>query len=273
MSNEDNPDTEGTVDWKSAEAFTRGTPQDETPEDGEPAEFTPKQFKYSGRTITANSADEAAAIDALIRESRGANGRLGQENADLKERLARVEGRLEAAPVRDESTDLAPPPIQLARDDPEAWYAAHLRSEAARLEKTKLEIENGVREQLTARDSADRQERASKSWGDAFYATNKHLDTPARRTLVQDAYRRHADEITAYGNDVSGAHQYLADIAEAAIAEVGVLSSKSTTRPPHLESSTRRVTRPQTETQREVVTGSTWIAKERARMRGESPNK
>lgn len=107
MSNEDNPDTEGTVDWKSAEAFTRGTPQDETPEDGEPAEFTPKQFKYSGRTITANSADEAAAIDALIRESRGANGRLGQENADLKERLARVEGRLEAAPVRDESTDLA----------------------------------------------------------------------------------------------------------------------------------------------------------------------
>lgn len=264
---------EGSVDWEGAADFMRGKPQgdvSQTDADGEPAAFTPKQIKYAGRTLTANTADEAAAIEGLIRESRGANGRLGQENAELRERLARVEGRLSAPDKKEAEPELKPPSMQLARENPEAWYAEHLRYEAVRLQQLKLDIENNVRAELSAREIADRQEQGYKSWGESFYARNKHLDTPARRALVQDAYRRNADEINAFGNDVAGAHERLAEIAESAIAEVGVLDSKPTTRPPQLESSTRRVVRPNVEPKREVVTGSNWLAKERARMRGES---
>lgn len=265
---------EGSVDWEGAAGFMNGKPQSDVSQpgaDGEPAEFTPKQFKYSGRTLTAKDADEAAAIEELIRQSRGANGRLGQENAELRERLARVEGRLSAAPEHKEpEVELTPPSMQLARENPEAWYAEHLRYEAAMLQKQRLDIESSVRAEMAARDIADRQEQSHKAWGAAFYAGNKHLDTPSRRALVLSAYQSNAEEINSFGNDVAGAHARLAELAESAIAEVGVLDSKTTTRPPQLESSTRRVSQPQKVQQKEVVTGSSWIAKERARMRGES---
>lgn len=264
---------EGSVDWEGAANFMSGKAQGDVPPtdaDGEPAAFTPKQFKYSGRTVTANTADEAAAIEAMIRESRGANGRLGQENAELRERLARVEGRLSAPVTQEPEQKLTPPSMQLARTDPDAWYAEHLRYEAAMLQQQRLDIESSVRAEMAARDIADRQEQGHKAWGAAFYATNKHLDTPSRRSLVLSAYQQNAEEINSFGNDVAGAHARLAELAEVAIAEVGVLDSKTTTRPPQLESSTRRVTQPQKVQQKEVVTGSSWIAKERARMRGES---
>jgi hypothetical protein len=261
----------GTVDWEGAQLPSSvATPPAEG--EGTPIPFEPRSFKYGSRSLTAHSVEEAEAIEELIRENRREGGRWGAENAALKERLARLEGTVEASRSTTPTgmPDIKPPSIELARTDPERWYADDLAYRAAMAAQLKMEIEDGVRQQLTAKEQQAAQEAASKSWGDAFYARHSHLDNPHRRTIVQSVYRQHMEEIAGFGADIAGAHDRLAELTEAAITEIAGTGGrgKSTTRPPRLEGPSSRPVSRMVEPERPAMTGADWIAQERKRMRG-----
>lgn len=271
MELEKQPTPEGSVDWDAANPLN--TPDvTEHSEDGTEFAFAPRQFKYRGKTLTAQSPEEATAIEELIVENRRQSGRLGDENHQLKERLARLEGRLDAPTSVPVVPDILPPTIDLARTDPERWQADLLAYNAAMAARLKDEIESDVRAELTRKDQQAAEEAAVRSWGDGFYAAHDHLDNPHRRTIVQAVYREHAKEIASFGDDTGAAYDRLAELADDAIAVIAGSGrpSRHTTRPPRLEGpSARSVTR-QPDPERPALTGNSWLAKERARMRGET---
>lgn len=271
----DAPD--GAVDWEAANPLNRAAALTADGDDaGEAAAYEPRSFTYDGRTITAHSPAEAAALEQMIHENKSHRGRQRDVDAALRERLANVEGQLSATKAREPESLPEPefPSIDLARQDPERWRADIIAYNAARELKIRHEIEQSVRTELSSAQEKAASEAAVRAWGEGFYTRHAHLDSPKRRLIVQGVYRENAKAIAEFGDDVEGAYERLAELSDAAIAEVaGAPTDRSrgdtTTRPPRLEGPSRASVKTP-ETTREHFTGAKWLGKERARMRGDA---
>lgn len=271
---------EGSVNWDAFKAFTSkkvdavegapDAPAGETPTETQEPQFVEVSLK--GRKIKM-AAEDAAALEDFRREVRERDGRLGGENAQLKERLARVEGMVET--IRREpakpAADLQPPPASLAHENFEEWARQNDRYHAAKRAVERAELEA----QYEADKARERQEQIEeaqqKAWAEKFYADYPHLNKPSIRALVSNVATSNLRDVMSH-EGTKAQHERLAELAEAALVEIkGVGKETPTPKPPRLEGgSTPAPARKSAAegTRREPVTAASWVAKKRAAMRG-----
>ncbi len=284
-----------TVDWESATAFLTGSEpvendeeQDTNQETAEDDTETPEneedepelvEFSYKGRKLRVTPED-AEALEDLRRQARGANGRLGSENANLRERLARLEGQIASRGNERPAVDDGPkkPDPELALTNFPEWqrqYDAYEEAQRVRIVKVIQEEINTGRSK--AQEEAEKAARGRR-WADTFYSEYPHLRSKARMATVAQVYAENREELDGYGDDFDTAFPRLAELAEERIAEIAGGSStrrgkaNKNQRPPTPASSrpaTPRGTREEVELDRPRG-GAAWQRKERARLRGES---
>jgi hypothetical protein len=262
----------------AVEAYmTRGALDDEAGdgEDAAPEAAQPREFKYRGKTVKVDP-ETYGLLEELKNEARGANGRLGSELARLREQQARLEGMVAArAPQTSDEPDLAPPDPMLATRDITAYQRELLAYHDAAMSRKLAQIEQKyVRSVDEAKAQLVAQQR-EKEWADGFYSQYDHLDDPAIKPVVAQVYTEHRAEIDALGDDITAAHERLAELADARLLRVSETTSgrgktltPKTNRPPRVESSagsTPRGTR--ADAPREFSTAS-WAAKQRQLMTG-----
>jgi hypothetical protein len=243
-------DETGSVEWDAAnELFTQAgesAPAEETeatPETApdESATTTPqlKEFRYKGRVLQV-AAEDYDVLEDLRRQARGENGKLGSENANLKERLARLEGILEASvtPGAGAKKDEGPrmPPPELALEDFPAWqrqqeeyleWKLEQKAQAARQEY-ETRMTEGARQQAEA---AEAQQNAH-----LFYQENSHLDHAAFKRVVAQVWVEHKAELGSLAEEDQRTR--LAELADTRIAEIRSTGGRSAKpRLPSLEGS------------------------------------
>lgn len=276
-------DAKEKAEWdKAAEHMLGGAPDPNAEEAGKDEDEV-REFKYRGKTVRVD-ATTYDLLEGLKREARGANGRLGSELARTRERLARMEATLAARDdrtPRDTEPEIKMPDPMLATRDIAAWqaqYDAYRDAKESRriaaLERKHLEFVSNAEEQA--------QQRAKeKAWSDRFYSTYDHLDDPAIKPIVAQAYVEYKPEIDAFGDDVEGAHERLAELTDERLTRLkraGRDADTETTtrrRPPNLESSAGPTPRAKekSEDSRRDFSAASWSARERLRMQGREPRK
>jgi hypothetical protein len=285
VTEENQSSDEGTVNWAAAEAFLTGRDAEAAdPEgDGEGADDTTQnepefvEVSVKGRKIKMAPAD-AAAFEDFRREVRERDGRLGGENAQLKERLARIEGMLEAQAKREEKPaipDVTPPDPRLAETDFAEWQRQNTIYHAAMMQKMAAELraeydkdKAAITSDLKNQSAKEREERESKQWAEQFYGTYTHLNKPNLRAIVQGVYNSNAQEINAAGSTVEQ-QKLLATKVEQAVMELTMTGKEinRNNKPPRVEGAGAPRSKEQPKPV-EVVTGASWQAKRRALMRG-----
>lgn len=268
---------EGTVDWAGAKDFFTGT---EVPamEDATPKEETTQdpqlvEVKLKGRTLKL-SAEDAAAVEAFRREGRERDGRIGGENAAMKERLARLEGRIEEqtrAP-RESRPSITRADPKLVETDFAAWQVQQETYYAAKMAEMKMELE--VKYEMDRTQEREQAQEAArvKSWADTFYSDHDYLDNPRLRGTVQTVYVNHQNDILAAGA-VKDQHTLLASLVDDELVELRKVGKTNTRQPPRLEGSSTPSTRMPKDDERKPVTAASWVAQKRAQMRGDSKMK
>ncbi len=277
----DPADAKEAAEWEKAGKYMLGGAPDA---DDEPAESEQeaREFKYRGRTLKVD-AETYDVLEGLKKEARGANGRLGSELARTRERLARMEAAIAARerPAETEPELRKPDPL-LATRDINAWqeqYDAYRDAkEERRIAKLRAEYEASVAERQTQASEASR----VKAWADRFYADYDHLDNVDIKPVVSQVYVEHKSELDAFGDDVTGAHERLAELAEERLVRLRKAgkdmepptNNDNRRRLPTFESSARGTPRSKEDNAppREVSAAS-WVARERLRMTGREPRK
>jgi hypothetical protein len=274
---------EGSVNWKAAREHMLGRAADGEDQAGEGAGSTEqefREFKYRGKTLRVD-ADTYEVLAGLNREARGANGKLGAELAQTRERLARLEGAT-ARQVEDRKPedDIKPPDPLLATKDIAAWQAqydayhtAKMAQQAARLEEKYM---GAVRE---VNDRVQTAQRDAK-WAEGFYSSYDHLDHPDIKPIVSQVYQENFDEIKNLEGDLEGQYDRLAELADARILRlrrVGTETDNDTEpkqrRRPRLESSAGPTPRGKTEDKPREFSAASWVARQRLKMNGREPKK
>jgi hypothetical protein len=208
---------------------------DETQDDDGQVEVTIK-----GRKLQTTP-EVAAAIKDWRREIRARDGRLGGENAQLRERLARLEGAVEAqqtAPTTHQMPELKPPPPELLVENPAEWqrqlttYMAGVQS----LDRQEL-VERYETDREQERESA-RLQAEGVQWAQGFYAEYPEFNKPGVRAIVSNLYTSNEDAILASGN-AEDQYDALAEMTKDTLEEsfgARDRSRKSTkNQPPNLE--------------------------------------
>lgn len=286
----DPADAKEKAEWdKAAEYMLGGKDPDAEPEqEAESHEDDVLEFKYRGKTLRVDR-EQYEVLEGLRREARGANGRLGSELARTRERLARMEATLaarEERPAREDDSDLErlkPDPI-LATRDIAAWqqqYDSYRDAkEARRIEKLEQRyIADVTRSQEQAREAS-----RTQAWADRFYSTHDHLDDPAIKPIVTQAYIENKHEIDSYGDDVEAAHERLAELADERLVRLKKAGRQIDPDPktdnrrrlPTFESSARATPRAAKEDDgesRRNFSAASWSARERLKMGGKTPPK
>lgn len=251
------------------ESATEAAPADSESEatDTEPQV---KEFRYKGRTLKV-SPEDYDVLDDLLRQARGENGRLGGENAQLRERLARLEGMLETTIVTPPKKEEGPrqPPPELALDDFPAWQQQHEAWLEWKLEQkaqaARADYENRAAEE---RKQAEKAQEAAHNAG-LFYQENTHLDHDAFKRTVAEVWVDHAKELGQLRTKEE--RDRLAQLADARIAAIRSAGGRSAKpRPPQLEGSA--VAPPKTTVTAPVsdqpYSAADFVRAARARMRG-----
>lgn len=268
---------EGTVNWdaarehmlgKAAEGDEAATGEETKPDDGA------REFRHRGKTIRVDVATHGI-LEDLRRDARGANGRLGSELAKTRERLALLEGRLSAAP---EPTDpgLQPPDPLLATRDIAAWQRQYDAYQTAKLERHQRDLEAKYERDVEFRRQKDEQDRQARVWAERFYESYDHLDDPTIKPIVGQVWVEHKSEIDSFGDDVEGAHERLAELAEERIASVrkrGKTAPSTTNprRPPNVETSAGPSPGRRSEETPREFSSSRWASQQRLKMTGRAP--
>lgn len=278
----DPADTKEAEEWgKAAKHMLSGGGPDGEPEQAGSDEPEVREFRYRGRTIKVD-ADTYGVLEDLRKEARSGNGRVGSELARTKERLARMEAIIAARETPQQpEPEIAPPDPMLATRDIAAWqrqYDAYRDAkEARRIEQ----IERRHAESSSQAEERAEQQRRDKEWADRFYETYDHLDDPAIKPIVAQAFVENKAEIDAFGDDVSGAYDRLAELADERLVRLknagkaAANPNDNRRRLPTLESSaapTPRKPAEPDESRRDFSAGS-WVARERLRMQGRTPRK
>lgn len=270
------------VDWDAAAAYMNGRGDPDGEEAGEESDAAPteREFSYRGKKVRVD-AETFALLESLRNEARGTNGRIGAELARTKERLARLEGAASARPSgeRSDEPELRPPDPKLAIQDFAEYQRQDLAYHRAEMDRLKRDLEAryaGDQEQL--RRAADA-ERKNTEWADRFYSAHDHLDLPIVKPIVSQVYIENKAEIDdiEQSDGTDAAQARLAELADQRLVEVRKLGKSGTQsrRPPRVESSggaPRTVERPAAD-ESSYSGGQGWLAKERARMRGEGASK
>lgn len=184
--------TEGTVQWDKMTEFMQG---DGTPAEGAEAsgDDAVVEVPLRGRTLRL-PAEDAAALEAYKKEIRDRDGRLGGELQAAKERLARLEGRVEATTKQPEPTLTMPDPM-LATTDIKRWQTEMTAYNAAKLEQMRAELrdeyERDKTQTVTQLENADKGRR----WADEFFSSNPELKSPRLRKMTSDLYIENAEAI------------------------------------------------------------------------------
>ena len=278
---EDTEKTEATpeegVDWQSANDFFNG----KTPEDGEDnaadtetsaaEEESPKLVEVSIRGRKVLMSPEAAdAHRDYMREVRERDGRLGGEIAQLRERSAKLEGALDTiSKGRTREDDLRPPPAKLAVEDFEEYHRQMITYNEALMAKGQAELVDRYERETQTRETQTAEQRRATTWAQKFYAKNPELNNPRLRSVISDIYREHQSDIE-YLPDEDG-HALLADLVETELVTIRQNGKTNPTskRPPRLEGAARGGARPAKEERTTPLTTSSWVARERARHRGQ----
>lgn len=269
------------TDWSAAERFMlEGS--DETPTgDRDPeAAKGPREFKYRGKVVKADP-ETYAILEGLRREARGANGRLGSELAQARERLARLEGAVSTRQTDDRrpEDDIKPPDPLLATKDIVAWQAQYEAHHTAKMNKLARDLEakylGSVREVNDRVQTAQRDE----AWANKFYAAYDYLDHPDIKPIVGQVYTEHVDELRALADDPESAYERLAELADARLFRIkqagkAVDNNEPTKRrPPRIESSAGPTPRGKTEDAPREFSAASWVARQRLKMNGREPKK
>lgn len=274
------PSKEGTVDWDASKSFftgkaksiEEGTEETETSADGTTQEPEVVEVSIKGRKIKV-AADDAAAIEAWRREVRERDGRLGGENAQMRDRLARLEGAVETihrTPAR-EPEEPQPPPDTLAHEDFSEWRRQYDRYHSAKMAKLEADLEERYTRDKNETQALSEQQRRDLAWSSKFYSDHPSFDDPRIKRIVGAVYTEHAATVVAAG-DVAEQHERLAELVEeelVALKRAGKTVT-DTKRPPRLEGGSIPTPggRPATEPARAAVSAASWSAKKRASMRG-----
>lgn len=223
-----------------------------------------------GRVITM-AAEDAAVLEAYRRKQRARDGRLGGENGQLKERLTRLEARLEERDRLTSKEDSGPqkPPSSLAHTDFEQYMekydAWRDHQEQVRLNDLKAEFngEIGQAQQKTA------EQKEHEAWAAAFYRANRHLDRPELKPTVGLVFKENLAELAEYGDDHEGAFQRLGELATARIKGIIALGNSNKNKIPNLEKSGASGYRgKKKETPAKPFTASGWVDRKRALISG-----
>jgi len=272
------PAAEGTVDWTGAEAYMQGKSGDDstTGDKTETPEFV--EFKHRGKVLKVDR-DTAATLEELRRDARGANGRLGSELARTRERLARLEGEITAG-RRTPETEPAIPPLPdplLATRDITAWQRQYDAHHSAKMDHMRADLEGRYNADRQAEAERARTGQREQEWANRFYSEYDHLDDPDLKPIVAQVYTEHKAEIDAFGDDLSAAHEHLAELADARLVRLKKAGRGDTTnndrRPPRVESSAGPTPGMQTEDKPREFSAASWVAKERLKMSGREPKK
>lgn len=211
----------------------------------------------------------ADAFEKYRREQRERDGRLGGENSQLKERLARLEGILESGGRQDQKkSGPQKPPASLALTDIEEWDRQNEAYIDAKVDQkiAQLRDEGTQKEQQQAQIAAAQKQYVA--WANKFYATHDHLDHPVIRPVVGQVFREHLNELREFGDDYEGAFDHLAKLATARVKGIMALNKKNNQRAPKLLTSSKSGRKP-TAKPEEVKEFSTadWQAKKRENLR------
>jgi hypothetical protein len=265
----------GTVDWRGAEEYMRGKGDgEEAGEDGTTPE-TAKEFKYRGTTVKVDAATHDL-LESLRREARGTNGRLGSELSQARERLARLEGAFSAQPQRTTpGDDLTPPDPILATKDIAAWQRQYDEYHTAKTTRQMEALEKKHFDFVRNLETRTHEAQAQKQWADTFYQSYDHLDHPELKPIVAQAYTEHKEEIDAFGTDLEGAYERLAELADARLIRLRAAGRDADTpnsdnhrRPPRIESSAGPAPRGKVEDTPREFSAASWAAKQRLKLAG-----
>jgi hypothetical protein len=278
------PPAEGTsppIDTAALEALVAGKPvqmpDGQMGPSGEPPTQRDDLVEVSVKGRKVRMTKEAAdVLEEFRREVRERDGRLGGENAQLRERLARLEGMLETV-ARPKETGPAlpsPPSPELARLDFDEYHRQLLQYQAAMMIHQQQEIENSLVSRYQAEREKEMKDRAATMWVERFYAKYPHLAKTHLRPIVQSVYYENAKEINNEA-DVERAHARLAELAEERLLAIKNEGKEiDQKKPPRLEGSgvppARGESAPSTVRR---LSAADWQRKERARLRGDAVRK
>jgi hypothetical protein len=226
------------------------------------------EVRVKGRTITLPRED-AEAFESFRRETRERDGRMGGELQQTRERLAALEAVVVDRNVATKPTAPQKPPWKLATENFQEYEKQWDAYVDHKIATSRNELVEAYNEEMKAQKAATMSEQANQAWVAGFYSENKHLNKPMFRPTVGQVFKENEQELESYGNDVESAYARLAELAEARLTEVAT-QGRTLRRPPRFEGGTRTV-RQVTKSPRDTTPFSTanWIAKERAKMRGE----
>jgi hypothetical protein len=217
--------------------------------------------------------EDAAAIEDFRREVRDRDGRLGGENAQLRERLARLEGALltrqpEQAPPAVE--EIAPPAPELAVTNLAEWQRQMLRYTAKMVERSQSELAETYAKDQRARAEAAEEAARNQAWAHAFYTRHPQFKTPALMEVVGEVYSKHASDLETL-SDPDAQFERLASLAgERVLAIRQAGKNLNPSRPPKLEgASTPVAKRPVAADSERAFSAADFVRQERARLRGE----
>lgn len=265
------------VDYEAANDFFNG----KTPEDGEdeaagtetPAaeNDAPKLVEVSIRGRKVLMTEEAAqAHRDYMREVRERDGRLGGEIAQLRERSAKLEGALDTLQKgRGRDNEPQPPPAKLAVEDFEEYHRQMLKYNEAMMDRANAALATDLVSRYERETGQTAEQRKAARWAQSFYSKNPELNNPRLRTVISDIYKEHQTEIEAL-SDTDG-QELLADLVGEELVTLRQNGKTETPskRPPRVEGAARGGAKRGTEDRHVPVTTAGWVARERARRRGE----
>lgn len=269
---EENPE----VNWNAAAEFFKGKPGAAEQTEGDEGESTPQEpqlveVSIKGRKIKM-AAEDAAAIEEFRREGRERDGRLGGENAAMRERLARLEGQIEAA-TRAGTRGSTPPAItppdpKLVETDFAEWDRQNRAYHAAKMAELAAELEAKYIADRNQSATQTEEERRNVAWANKFYASFEHLGaTPRVKQIVAEVYNDHKAEIDAMGS-VAEQHERLAELADEELLSLRKISKTPSRKPPRLEGGSTPVPGKTVQEPREPFSAAKWTAKKRSALRG-----
>lgn len=271
---------EGTVDWKSAAAMFGNAEDGQGTTEQHDAEAVDKAsapddvelvaVSVKGRKIMM-APEDAAAIEAFRRDVRERDGRLGGENASLRERIARIEGRLEAATKHEEAApEIKPPDPRLAVEDLAEWQRQLLAYQAAMTLKHQVELETKYENDKKHTQSKAQQDASDRAWAEGFYTAYPHLNNPEAREVVGTVYMKSGAEVVDAGA-IEAQYEKLATLAEAKITRLAATGKEvnAPKRALRLEGASAPRSKMAPEQKFVPVTAASFVARERARLRGE----
>lgn len=265
--------TEGT--GADEEGFT-GRPGDGEDEAEAPEAAQPREFKYRGKAVKVD-ADTYELLESLKKEARGANGRLGSELAQYREKLARLEGMVTARQPdpTDDVPAIQPPDPLLATRDIAAYQRDLLAYHAAREVQLQEKLERKYMATINEAKAINESKAKEVAWADDFYRAYDHLDDKALKPVVAQVYAENQEEILLLRQtDSEAAQERLAELTDARLLRVaegvsgrGNTNTKSN-RPPRVESSAAATPRGKGDAPGRQFSAARWQAEQRLKMTG-----